>query len=44
MINLILQGIVPVVFVIVLGFYAGRKKFISDDGAKNFSTLILNFA
>lgn len=44
MIKLILQGIIPVVFVIVLGFYAGRKKFISDDGAKNFSTLILNFA
>jgi len=43
MISLILQGIVPVVFVIVLGFYAGRKKFFSDDGAKNFSTLILNF-
>jgi malonate transporter and related proteins len=44
MINLILQGIVPVVFVLALGYYAGRKGFISEDGAQNFSTYIVNFA
>jgi malonate transporter len=44
MIHLILQGIVPVVFVIALGFFAGRKQFISEDGARNFSTYIVNFA
>jgi malonate transporter len=44
MIHLILQGIVPVVFVLALGYLAGRKGFISDEGARNFSTYIVNFA
>jgi malonate transporter len=44
MINLILEGIVPVVFVLALGFYAGRKNFISESGARDFSTYIVNFA
>jgi malonate transporter len=44
MIDLILKGIAPVVFVLALGFFAGRKQFISADGAQNFSTYIVNFA
>lgn len=44
MISLILQAIVPVAFVIALGYYAGRSQLISQDGARNFSTYIVNFA
>ncbi len=43
MIHLILQGVVPVVFVLALGFYAGRKNVISEEGARNFSTYVVNF-
>lgn len=43
MVQLILNGVVPVVFVLALGFYAGRKNVISEEGAKNFSTYIVNF-
>ena len=43
MIHLILQGVVPVVFVLALGFYAGRENLISEEGARNFSTYVVNF-
>jgi predicted permease len=43
MIPLILHGIVPVIFVIALGFYAGRKKIIDPEGARNFSTYVMTF-
>jgi malonate transporter and related proteins len=44
MISLLLQALVPVAFVIVLGYYSGRVQLISQDGARNFSTYIVNFA
>jgi malonate transporter len=44
MIHLILQGIVPVVIVLVLGYCAGRKGVISEEGSRNFSSYIVNFA
>ena len=44
MLNLILQGIIPVVFVIALGYYSGRKKIIDQGGARNFSAFIVKFA
>lgn len=43
MVHLILQGIVPVVFVLALGFLAGRKNIISEEGARDFSTYVVNF-
>jgi malonate transporter and related proteins len=43
MISLILHGIVPVIFVLALGFYAGRKNIIDQEGARNFSTYVMTF-
>ena len=37
MISLLLTALVPVAIVVLLGFYAGRKKLVSEDGARNFS-------
>lgn len=44
MISLLLTALVPVAFVVLLGFYAGRKKLVSEDGARNFSAYIVDFA
>ncbi len=44
MINLLLQALVPVASVIGLGYYAGHKRLISQDGAREFSAYIVTFA
>ena len=44
MFNLILNALVPVAFVVLLGFYAGRSRVINADGAKSLSTVVVNFA
>ena len=44
MISLLLQALVPVAFLVALGYYAGRKQLISQDGAQDFSTYIVSFA
>lgn len=44
MIDLILTALVPVAFVVLLGFLAGKTKLVSADGAKNLSTTVVNFA
>ena len=44
MISLLLTALVPVAFVVLLGFYAGRKGLVSEDGARNFSAYIVDFA
>jgi len=44
MFNLILNALIPVAFVVLLGFYAGRSKLINGDGAKSMSTVVVNFA
>ena len=44
MIGITFKYIAPVVFLIILGFFAGHKQFISAEGAKNFSTYVVNFA
>lgn len=44
MLNLIMSALVPVAFVVILGFVAGKKKLISADGAKSLSTTVVNFA
>jgi predicted permease len=44
MINLILTALIPVAFVILLGFLAGKTKLVSADGAKSLSTTVVNFA
>ena len=44
MFDLILQGIIPVIFVIALGFYSGRRKIVSQEGARSLSTFVVQFA
>ena len=44
MFNLILNALVPVAFVVLLGFYGGRSKMITAEGAKSMSTVVVNFA
>ncbi len=44
MFNLILNALVPVAFVVLLGFYGGRSKMITAEGAKSMSTIVVNFA
>jgi len=44
MISLLLQALVPVAFLVALGYYAGRKRLTSQDGARDFSTYIVSFA
>ena len=44
MFQLILNALVPVAFVVLLGYFAGRGKFINADGAKSLSTVVVNFA
>lgn len=44
MFNLILNALVPVAFVVLLGFYAGRSRVIDADGARSLSTVVVNFA
>ena len=44
MFNLILNALVPVAFVVLLGFYGGRSKMITSEGAKSMSTVVVNFA
>ena len=44
MIHLLLQALVPVASVIGLGYYAGHKQLISQDGAREFSSYIVTFA
>jgi predicted permease len=44
MFNLILNALIPVAFVIALGVLAGKSKYITRDGAKSLSTLVVNFA
>lgn len=44
MFNLILTALVPVAFVVILGFIAGKTKLINADGAKSLSTAVVNFA
>ena len=44
MVNLILTALVPVAFVVILGFVAGKTKLINADGAKSLSTTVVNFA
>lgn len=44
MVNLILTALVPVAFVVILGFAAGKTKLINSDGAKSLSTTVVNFA
>lgn len=42
MLNLILQGIVPVVVVLALGYFFGFKGLIDQEGARNFSIYVVN--
>jgi hypothetical protein len=44
MFNLILSALVPVAFVVLLGYLAGRSKLVNQDGAKSLSTVVVNFA
>lgn len=44
MFNLILNALVPVAFVVLLGFYGGLSKMITAEGAKSMSTVVVNFA
>jgi predicted permease len=44
MLNLIMSALVPVAFVVILGFVAGKKKLINAEGAKSLSTAVVNFA
>lgn len=44
MFNLILNALVPVAFVVLLGFCGGRSKMITAEGAKSMSTVVVNFA
>jgi len=44
MFNLILSALVPVAFVVLLGYLAGRSKLVNPDGAKSLSTVVVNFA
>ena len=44
MFNLILNALVPVAFVVLLGFYAGRSRLINADGARSLSTVVVDFA
>jgi malonate transporter and related proteins len=41
MLNLILQGIVPVVVILALGYFAGLKGMIDTEGARSFSTYVV---
>lgn len=43
-VSLLLTALVPVAFVVLLGLYAGRKGLVSEDGARNFSAYIVDFA
>jgi len=44
MFNLILSALVPVAFVVLLGYLAGRSKLVNQDGSKSLSTVVVNFA
>lgn len=44
MIHLIFSALAPVAFVIVLGYFAGMTKVINAEGARNLSTVVVNFA
>ena len=44
MFDLILKALAPVAFVVIIGYLAGKTKVISNDGAKNMSAVVVNFA
>jgi len=44
MFDLILKALAPVAFVIAIGYLAGKTKVISNDGAKNMSAVVVDFA
>lgn len=44
MFQTILNALVPVAIVVLFGYFAGRTKVVSPDGAKCLSTVVVNFA
>lgn len=42
--NIILKDIVPIFVIMLLGFYAGKKNAFSQENARSFNKLVLNYA